>query len=210
VSDLKFNETQLVRHVERLSPRLRVAFAAASAERLLPAYVHFAQQTGRADAAVLAELLDRLWQDLQGDRMSAQEVQDRLNRCMALIPDEDEDEDQSSEEYVAAMEAQADHAASALAYAYRCRQNEAAQEAAWAARRAYEAVDHWVINRDDIDISKRGAEQRVLSHPLVQAELARQRRDLEELLAIRDEGAVANALAQLRSRAQAEASSVFG
>jgi hypothetical protein len=95
-------------------------------------------------------------------------------------------------------------------YAYRCRQNEEAQEAAWAARHAYEAIDNWVINREDIDISERGAEQRVLSHPLVQAELARQRRDLEELLGVRDEGAVADALVRLRDRAKAEASIVFG
>jgi hypothetical protein len=163
--------------------------------------------------------------------MSADEVQQNLDRCDSLIPGEDEGEWGTEQaqgggvptiedtlaaararaaEAVNAMEAQGEDAAAAVAYAYRCRQNGAAQEAAWAGGRAYEALDNWVINTEHIDTNQSGAEERVLSHPLVQAELGRQRRDLEELLGVRNEGAIADAVAQLRDQAKAEASTVFG
>ena len=52
-----------------------------------------------------------------------------------------------------------------------------------AAQRAYEALDHFVIAKTGIDTSRPGANDEVLSSPLVQAELSRQRRDIDELLA---------------------------
>jgi hypothetical protein len=96
-----------------------------------------------------------------------------------------------------------------VAYALRCRQNGQSQEAAWAARRAYEALDHFVINREKIDVNKPGAEARVLGHAAVQTELARQRRDLDELLG-GDAKAVQQAAARLRDRAQKESALFFG
>ena len=52
-----------------------------------------------------------------------------------------------------------------------------------------------------------GSEGRVLSDPLIQAELARQDRDIHELLSAgRDE----DVLARLRSRAQVEAEALLG
>jgi len=41
-----------------------------------------------------------------------------------------------------------------------------------------------VIDTEGLDINKPRDMARVLSHPLVQAELARQRRDLDELLSV--------------------------
>jgi len=75
----------------------------------------------------------------------------------------------------------AQDAASALAYALRCRRNGEADESAWAARRAYETIDNYVINHEGIDTNEPGTEMLVLSHPLIQAELTRQNRDVEEL-----------------------------
>ncbi len=56
-----------------------------------------------------------------------------------------------------------------------------AQEAGWAARQVYEALDLWVTTRDNIDVDAVGADDRIVAHPLIQAELSRQRREIEEL-----------------------------
>jgi hypothetical protein len=157
--------------------------------------------------------------------MNPGEMQWNIDRSIELIPDEAEGEwapdparledviaaaRARAKEAVAAMEAQADSAAAALAYAITCRQGGGAQDAARAGGRTYEALDNWVINRDDIDPNKPGAEERVLSDPLIQAEFARQRRDLDELLGVRDEGEAAGVVARIRARAKADSGSVFG
>ncbi len=52
----------------------------------------------------------------------------------------------------------------------------------WAAECAYDACDRIIQNGPGHDPSAPGAEEAALRDPLVQAELSRQRRDLEELL----------------------------
>src|SRR5262245_49626325 len=79
------------------------------------------------------------------------------------------------------QQAAAEDATAALAYALRCRKTGKAQEAAWAARRAYDALDDYVINREGIDTNAPDGDIRVLAHPLIQAEFERQNRDFEEL-----------------------------
>jgi uncharacterized protein YjaG (DUF416 family) len=197
---LNFDEQMLVRDLDRLPPPLRVVFAAASAERLLPTYMSFSRRTGRGDAKTLTAILERLWLDMQGNRMDSRQVQENIDISLRLIPEED------SGSWVP-EQALAEDAAAAVAYAVSCRQSGRSQEAAWAARRAYEALDHFVINQEGIDPSEAGAEERVLSHPPVQAELLRQRRDIDELLAAQWD--VARVAQQIRQRSQAESRTVF-
>jgi hypothetical protein len=90
-----------------------------------------------------------------------------------------------------------------VVYALRAKLAGEAQEATWAARVAYEALDNFVINTEHIDTNKSGEEQHVLAHPLVQAELARQQRDLDELRGGMQDPALL--IRRLRDRAQAEA-----
>jgi hypothetical protein len=65
-----------------------------------------------------------------------------------------------------------------------------------------------VINRENIDTNKPDAEERVVANPLVQAEFARQRRDLDEALHVNGENDVA-LVARLRDLAKAEAAIFF-
>lgn len=197
----RFDERQLVLTLERLSPRLRVIFAAACAERLLPAYEAFSSLTGRGDAGALTHLLAWLWESIASGQKPGSEADAKIDACMRLIPQEDEGpwvEEQAS----------AEDAGAAVAYALRCQKNGESQEAAWAARRAYEALDHYVISREDIDLSLPGAEARVLAHSLVQAELTRQYRDLADLLDLGDED-VGDVAARLRDQAKREGSIFF-
>jgi uncharacterized protein YjaG (DUF416 family) len=197
---LHFDERMLVKDLERLPPPFRVVFAAASAERLLPAYTNFSRRTGRGDAKTLTAVLERLWLDMQGNRMDSRQMEENVDVSLRLIPEEDSGP-------WTPEQAWAEDAAAAVAYAMRCRQSGRSQEAAWAARCAYEALDDFVIDREGIDTSEAGAEERVLSHPLVQAELLRQRRDIDELLAAQWD--VARVARQMRQRSQAESEEVF-
>lgn len=193
-----YNEELLVAELGRLTALLRAVFAAACAERLMPAYDEFSRQTDRGNPAKLSAILSRLWEDLEGNEMSPPQLQQNIDSCMELIPQEDDGP------WVPAQAA-AEDAAGALAYALRCRQSGDAQEAAWAARRAYEAVDHFVVNREGIDVNEAGSERAVLTDPIVQAELSRQRRDLNELRT----GSTTDVVERIKSRARSEAAHVF-
>src|SRR5260221_8376497 len=192
---LHYDESALVRDLARVSVKLRVGFAASCAERLYPAYAEFCRLSRRGNRAALAEVLDQVWQHLLGDEMSIEQIGLALRRCMALIPGEDDEPWIDEQAY-------ADDAASAIAYTLRALEDGESQEAAWAARRAYEAADHHVSHRLGIE-----GESQVLSHPIVQAELSRQRRNLEELLGGRDESA--GPFVRLRDRARTEAPEFF-
>jgi len=65
----------------------------------------------------------------------------------------------------------------ATIYALQCFLDPTPQEAAWAARRSYEATDKLAIEAFGFPDSK-DAETRLLSHPLIQQERARQAADL--------------------------------
>ncbi len=79
----------------------------------------------------------------------------------------------------------------------------------YSAEQAYEALDHFVINRDNVNLNALGAERRIVADPLIQAELARQIRDIDELLGAADED-VKQVAARFRDRAKAEGRIFFG
>src|SRR5437867_5776161 len=153
----EFDERELVARLEALSPECRVVFAAACAERALPGYDAFLVRTGRRRPATLRSNLTRLWDDLAGNRMMDGEIQTRIDTCLEMIPKEEEGA------WVEPESALADDAAAAVAYALSCRQNGSAQEAAWAARRAYEALDYFVAHHEKIDWSAGDAKARALA-----------------------------------------------
>jgi uncharacterized protein YjaG (DUF416 family) len=189
-----FNEAERCVQLSSLPTKEKAAFAAACTERLFPAYYRFCVLTGRGQPEVLRETLTRLWDDLLGRLMSDQEINNRLEVVMSLVPREDDGK-------WVPEQAAAEDAAAALAYALRCRGNGASKEAAWAARRVYEAIDHYVINRETTLLDGNRNEERILSHPLVQQELSRQRRDIDELTQHKI------SIEQLRERSSREAAS---
>jgi uncharacterized protein YjaG (DUF416 family) len=201
MSSIQYDEQELVHRLDQLPSKLRVVYAAACVERLLPTYFSFSERTGKGDPNRLARILERLWADLQGDPMSAEEIKVNLDTCTSLIPQENEEPWVEEQVY-------AEDATAALAYALRARQSGESQEAAWAARRVYEAADYYVINRVGIDTSQPRGEEHVLSHGIVQAELARQRRDVEDLLNAAKENTRA-VVSSLQSRARADAIKFF-
>ena len=200
MTNLRYDEAANVRKLHRLPPRLRVAFALLPAIRLLPAYRRYHERTGQGDPDALRALVEGLWQDLGTGEMGAADLQGGLDRCMALMPEEEEGWD-------AETQPQAEDAVAAAAYAWRARSTGEAQEAAWAGRRAYEALDQFVAS---LAAEPQVSAESILAHPLVQAELGRQQRDLETLAGLAREADPLSGLTGLRRRSEQEADSVFG
>lgn len=197
-----YNEEQLIKEFARVPEKLRVVYAATCAERLFPAYERYLKQSGKKYEANLKDLKERLWLDLNGTTMSDSEIDDAIEKCMTVI------QDINDSEWIPGSEA-ADAAATSLCYAFRCRKTGDPQEAAWAVRRLYDALDNFIINQENIDTNQPGGESKVLAHPLMQAELARQRRDLNELLEFQGED-ISQLAIPLHERAKAEAQTIFG
>lgn len=196
MSYLRYDEIEIIRKLDLLDPKAKLAFAAACAARQIPGYVMFSRETGRGDSYALISVLERVWRDVLGEQMLDHEVQRELEQVMALIPQEDDGPWVNEQAY-------AEDAASAVAYALRTRITGASREAAFAARVAYEALDHHIMNRLGVE-----NDEHVLRHPVLQAELSRQHRDLDELL-----GSNLNRTAlftRLRDRANTESASFFG
>jgi len=134
--------------------------------------------------------------------MTEGEVHAKIRACEDLHPREEDRPWVPEKDY-------AEDAVAAAAYALRCRENGSSQEAAWASRRAYEALDSYVIERNDPDLQTDQGETQVLTDPLVQAELARQHRDLDELLLVLP-GDQMKAVRRFQQRATEESPTFFG
>ncbi|WP_437575183.1 DUF416 family protein [Sorangium sp. So ce887] len=199
----RFDEANLISNLERLPVPFRVAFAAACAERQMPAYRFFIRQTERNPTNPMEIALEMVWADPSATN-SATGLERQIEAIMNLIPQEDSIEGPWTQEATNAQ-----NAGMAVAYALRAKLAGEAQEAAWAARVAYEALDNFIINKESVDMNTPGNELRVLSHPLIQAELGRQERDVRALLAANNRE-IARTVQEIRDRARVEAAAFFG
>jgi hypothetical protein len=146
--------------------------------------------------------MERLWRDVHGDTMSRGDIEAAVDRAMHLLPSEEDGWDEETQPY-------AEDAAAALAYALRARLTGDPQEAAWACRRVYEAADHFVIATTGLPVGGSEAERVLLAHPVVQAELSRQRRDLNELSGLANSATQDSQIDEMRRRSEQEAQLFF-
>jgi Protein of unknown function (DUF416) len=164
----------------------------------MSAYRIFGAHEGIGGLGAIEAVLDDLWANPSRPD-NPQEIEELIEELMALIPQEDVTHGQWRQ-----VVTNAQNAGMSAIYALRTKLSGKPQEAVWAARVAYEALDNLVINTEGIDTNNPGEEARVLSHPLVQAELDRQWRDLEDLASsARGTGEV---IERVRERAKADAS----
>jgi uncharacterized protein YjaG (DUF416 family) len=78
MDDLVYDEEHLIDELNRLPVQLRVAFAAACAERLFPAYEHYLDESRNKSEHDLRTLLQRLWLDLSGNAMEDSEIEEAI------------------------------------------------------------------------------------------------------------------------------------
>ncbi|WP_230959198.1 DUF416 family protein [Burkholderia stagnalis] len=121
------------------------------------------------------EIAIQLWNTLSTDAVDRITWISALDEVMGLLPEENDD--------WVICHALADDALSSLAYAVRALLGPEPQEVAWAARRAYEAVDQAAIRTLGVQPGQPDTEITIKSHPFVQREISRQRRDFDLLIA---------------------------
>jgi uncharacterized protein YjaG (DUF416 family) len=204
MSILSFDEKELRRQLERLPNGLGVAFAAACAQRQVPNYARFSKVAGQGEPSSLIQALSCLWDELQGKLAAKTQLQQQLDVCMSLLPDPEGD-------HLDRLAYYAEDAVSSAAYAIQARLEANIQHAIWAAERAYNALDEFVGAQNHSGPFDQKEESRILSHPLVQAELGRQQADLAQLQKIAA-GSMneSEGIAQVLHRAQTDANIFFG
>lgn len=196
---LNFERDNLIQELEGLAPSLRVAFAAACAERLLPAYLAYSGRYETGSPDTLRAALDATWRVALGGALDC-DANAEFERCVALIPGDDEYDHEST--------AYAEYAVSSVAYAVGTAGSPDPQMAIRAANCVYEALDNYVSNALDTDFNRPGAEASVLGHSLIQVEFERQRRDLHEMAAVGSDSA--SVVLRVQKRAVEGARALFG
>jgi uncharacterized protein YjaG (DUF416 family) len=169
----QFNKAALVRRLRAMAPRLRVAFGAACAERLLPQYESFVKETGWGDARRIGEILDRVWDHALGVDPAQGEIERLLAECKSLIPDADE--------FRTRRVGTAQDAAMAVYAAIQTLQDSAPENAARAPGFAIDAVDALAQEAGSIGPMDPQRESKILRHSVMQGELHCQQKDLEIL-----------------------------
>ena len=195
---------------ERLSPDLRLTFAAACAQRLQSGYEEYARRALKrpmSEAArrmvsqssrLAATAMDEVWSGLLTGRWNRRRIESLARKCVQAIPAQDE--------FVPARHRYLEDVASAIAYALTSCLTKAAEDVSRVAWAAYETAAQIVIRREDVRYLTPAVEQRLLSDSVVQLELQRQVRDLADLAASDPREARARRVAlRLRERARAEA-----
>jgi hypothetical protein len=166
---LRYDERELVRTLSDISKARRTAFALACAQRLYEEVIITAA-VGDVGAR-LERVGSDLWRALEsGDDSELPRFEAGL---IEIMPDEDADGSFEG--------AVLEDACASLVYAIRCFGHESVQNAAWSARRAYDTCDRYASRSLNTTSYNASAEAQILSHNVVQNELARQKRDIELL-----------------------------
>lgn len=163
---LTYDEPALVERLLLLSERARTAFAASCLCRLAAAL-----DANHSNSGLVSEVQAQLLAFVLAAR---ENIDSSLGEeLVSAIADVGEDSTFAA--------AHAEDTLAAAAYAIRCAGSGQAQDAAWAARRAYETVDRYAGKDEQGGSYTTEFEAAVMRHPIVQREINRQRRDLDEL-----------------------------
>ena len=176
---LFFDEELLTLGLRQLSNRDLIVYAAAVAARQIRNFENFSSSR-EIPSGILRDIHVELVKAFPFESIDEPYWKSRFESVMSLLPQGEEESTPGS--------AFADDAVSSTAYALKCLLEPSVQEAAWAARRAYEATDEAAIILNGINpgnpegTSKSQAEKFIAEHEIVQRELIRQKRDLKLLL----------------------------
>lgn len=197
---IAFSEGVLRDRLARLSIEKILAFSASCAEVLMPPYERYAAAALLPvyERRLYRTTLDRIW-SLAIDADSGLDDLKRLEQeCLDAIP--------SEEEAWSHKEPYAEDAGAAVTFTVRVALSGDPQDAVWAARRVYDALDHLVGKLVEPGV---GREVAILSHPLIQGEFARQLHDIERLERV-GVGDIKRVIVETRDDARVEAIRIFG
>lgn len=169
-----YDEARLGEQLEGLPRRLRVAFAAACAERLYRVYAPHEETAYYGEPGELSGLLRQLWHECESGELTSDWVERITMRVAEVIPHDDDVLCGLGHDWLNSF-------AYALVYALDTHRTGDARVAVWAAMKSYDTLSAVVAGRRGFDPYAPGAKELIRRDPLVQGEVARQRRDLEEL-----------------------------
>ena len=86
---LGFDWDDACKKLSSLPRRLRTAFAAACAQRLMPAYTRSASTNLNANPQQAIKILGELWNDIQSGSFDPSKLKRDVETCATLIPDYD-------------------------------------------------------------------------------------------------------------------------
>ena len=167
---LSYDEVAVRSRLAVLPRVAKTAFAAACAQRLVPAFDRYASAVQFADPDALTSVLNATWETVRtgdGD-LSAMQAQ-----AEDLVPTD-------GGEWIPEL-AYGQNSAAAAAYAVRTWVTDDPQEAAWAARQVYEAADYAALAAaPQLDLNAPETESILRSSPQVQLALAGIEADLRQ------------------------------
>lgn len=168
----RYDEKRLIDKLAGLSATSLVAFAAACATRQVRNFSTFTSETEASRRILPSQIMGYLWEYIT-DPTHASDWNQRYEDVMSLMPEQDK--------VWTVADAIVEDAVASIAYAIRCLMSHKIEEAAWAARRAYESADQIVIRLLKVRLGQPGSEEIIKSHEVVQRELQRQSRDYDLL-----------------------------
>jgi len=193
-----FDEGKLRDRLATLPIEGAVTFAACCAERLMPSLIHYANLNKAFDRDCYLNGMELMWLAAAGQHIERKKLELFEKQC--VVPTEDQ-----SWEF---GEPYAEDAAAAVIYTIQTWLLNKREYAAFAARRAYEVVDHVITGHMENFPNLESEELAVLSHPSLQRELERQQSDLAKIEAC-GIALTENIVCKLRDKAKNDSASVL-
>lgn len=189
-----FNRAGVARSLSALQSGLQTAVGAGCCERMLPNFRAFVCETKWGDVSPLRLALDYAW-DVGGGRDADSGIlRQLLERCEACVP--------VSDEFRSEIVSYAQDAALAVCGLIDFLLAGEVDALVGVLSYSIDSVDCFVQELEGMSPQDRDLERKILRHPLMQQELLRQRRDLDDALAA--SGVVREFVQKVRSRAQSE------
>jgi uncharacterized protein YjaG (DUF416 family) len=168
-----FDAEQVREALTLLPPKRRLAFALGCSERLYPNYVAFHREQGWGDPQALRSALNAGWDVLKGHHPDPS-VLARLRRRV-------HDAEPETEDFDTILVSSALDAANAAGLVLKVAETGDIESAVEIASLCHDTVDMYAQESESMDSTGAELEQQILSHPLMQEELRRQRDDLASL-----------------------------
>ena len=170
---IAFDETELLAIFSAMPPFRRTAFAAACAERQIENYKAYFRVTGRGNPNILMDAIASVWNQLLGSSLVRGELEKKMQAALSLLPEEAP---------FVPEQLYANDAVSSVVYTIKSLLEDNVRNPIWAARHAYEAADNFAMQSVNSIVIDGDVENRIIGHPVVQAELLRQWQNISKLI----------------------------
>jgi hypothetical protein len=168
-----FNSSTLKERLKRLDTKRQLTFGVLCCERLLPNYLAFQKDSGWGDVAPVRQALDYVWAFLCGQQLDPQEIKKSIELCESAAP--------NSDDFVSLYVTSAQDACFAVCGLLDYLLESDVDKIVQAATYATDSVDLYVQEIENMTPNDPQLEKKILSHRLMQRELAQQEEDLKAI-----------------------------